>query len=51
MVAIHTLTVEQMPAHNHQARQCGDANNVVGHYDGAAISGTSNNLATSKLAT
>ena len=46
----HTLTVEQIPTHNHQARQCGDANNVVGHYDGAAISGTSNNPAASKLA-
>ena len=46
----HTLTVDQIPAHKHQARQCGDANNVVGIYDGATISGTSNSSAASKLA-
>ena len=46
----HTLTVNEIPSHKHQARQCGDANNVVGIYDGAAISGTSNSSAASKLA-
>ena len=38
----HTLTINQIPAHTHVARQGGDANNIVPPVDGLALSGTSN---------
>ena len=38
----HTLTIDQIAAHKHIARQGGDANNVVNPVDGLALSGTSN---------
>lgn len=38
----HKLTVNEIPSHNHNVKQSGDANNVVGISPGRNLSGTSN---------